>query len=214
MRTPFNSLVATVEIMEDKGISESTEEFKLRLQNLRKQARELNYLSENLLDWARSQVGELRYESELFNISDIIHAMLRLINPQAQQKGILIESRIPWDMQAYGDRHMLATVIRNLVANAVKYTPKGGKIFLEAETAENEIIVHVVDNGKGISEERIPDLFSQRTKRGTPGTEGERGSGLGLLVCKDFIKKQHGDLWVTSTPNVETRFSFSVPSKA
>jgi signal transduction histidine kinase len=124
-----------------------------------------------------------------------------------------LHNNIPSDIQVYADIEMVQTIFRNLVSNAVKFTPKGGKIEVFAEMDDNYIIITVKDNGIGISESNIAKIFKIDEQFSSIGTDGEKGTGLGLLLCQEMVKKNEGEIWVESIPGDGTSFSFTLRNK-
>ena len=126
--------------------------------------------------------------------------MFDLVENQANAKDIKIESKIAKDIAVYADNNMTSTILRNLLSNAIKFTPKGGMITLETERDNNKVVVHVKDNGVGIDKSKQDLLFKIENKTTTDGTENERGSGIGLVLCKELVEKQGGQISVQSVP--------------
>ncbi|HCW08702.1 MAG TPA: hybrid sensor histidine kinase/response regulator, partial [Cytophagales bacterium] len=135
-----------------------------------------------------------------------------LLKVQAQNKKITITNLNRMNLPVNLHRNSINTVVRNLIANAIKFTPEGGEIRLNADVKDNEYIISVTDTGVGMSEEAIKKLFKIGTKYSTLGTAKEKGTGLGLILCKDFIEKNGGEIQVTSEINKGSSFSFSLPA--
>ncbi|MDY0202021.1 MAG: ATP-binding protein, partial [Tenuifilaceae bacterium] len=129
----------------------------------------------------------------------------------AEQKAISITSTLPLGIQVFADKAMLSIVIRNLISNAIKFTQPHGQITIASAIKHNELTVSVIDNGVGIPKEDIDKLFKIDTVYTTRGTQEEKGTGLGLILCKEFIKKNKGRIWVESTDKMGSIFSFSLP---
>ena len=166
---------------------------------------------ENLLTWSRAQTGKLEYYPIVLNINSIICNSKSLIQYIAQGKNISIEFDVEKNIEVYADENMINTVIRNLLSNAVKYTHKGGKIVLKAVSQNNQLLIEISDNGVGIPPQKIEKLFKISEKVSTLGTENEAGTGLGLLLCKEFVEKNGGKIWVESTQNIGSKFFFTLP---
>lgn len=128
-----------------------------------------------------------------------------------QKKNISIENNIPPDASVFADRYMIATVIRNLLSNAVKFSYSGGKISLDARENESHVAYQVSDSGTGIPEEHMKRLFRIDGGLSTPGTAKEKGTGLGLILCKEFVEKNKGTIRAESTPDGGSAFTFTLP---
>jgi signal transduction histidine kinase len=135
-----------------------------------------------------------------------------ILQPQAEHKHIRLESLVDKDIIAKADKSMTGTVLRNLISNSIKFTPSGGKITISAETENKHVQIMVSDTGVGISAKRLPELFRIDTKVSTIGTDDERGSGLGLILCKEFVEKQGGKITVQSKVGQGSQFKFTLPT--
>ena len=157
--------------------------------SMRNSATNLFRLLENLLDWSTMQQGLISFNREVAQLAPIVDESMAIILEPAKIKGIEINFDIPADITVFADRNMLQTVIRNLVSNAVKFTPKGGKISVSAKaTIDNSVEFSVKDTGIGMSKTMVADLFRLDVQTNRKGTEGEPSAGLGLIICKDFIE--------------------------
>lgn len=170
-------------------------------------------LTDNLLSWSLNQSGRLPYNPVTLSANKLISGISETYQSVAQHKNIYLEISANDNLFIYGDRSMLETVIRNLINNAIKYTPEGGVILIGALAGKNKTEVYVRDSGRGIPENQIPKLFKLNNGKSTPGTKGENGNGLGLILCKDFIERHNGEIWVESEENIGSTFSFSIPCK-
>jgi PAS domain S-box-containing protein len=168
-------------------------------------------LLENLLNWARSQSNGIKLSPNHINISEIIHKNVDLLSATASQKAILIEVKTDVKLTAYADVDSINLVIRNLLSNAIKFTPNQGAISIYAKDLDRMIEVTVEDNGVGIKKEVLDHLFSLNSNKISAGTNQEKGSGLGLVLCKDFVEKNGGEIRVESIPGEGSRFIFTVP---
>jgi signal transduction histidine kinase len=168
-------------------------------------------LLENLLEWAKSQQNEIVFNPEKINLKDLVFNIMNLFSEVILNKEINIVNEIPEDQFLVADKNMLSTVLRNLISNAIKFTPNGKSIkILVANMGEN-IKISVQDEGTGIREEDLPKLFNSLSPLSTYGTQGEKGSGLGLLLCKDFIERHNGIIEVNSIWGKGSTFSFTLP---
>ena len=168
-------------------------------------------LLNNLLEWSRSQTGSIKYNPTTISLSAMVNDLLLLLNQTAEKKGIQLSSAISEDCSVYVDEKMIQTVIRNLVSNALKFTESGGIVRIESRTREDETEIVVSDTGLGIPAEHLGKLFSISENYSTTGTDMERGTGLGLILCKEFVEKNGGTIRVKSEPGKGSEFSFTVP---
>ncbi len=169
-------------------------------------------LLENLLFWARSQTGRLDFVPTMMNLKKIIIDCYDLLIENAKYKSINVILPEVKEFSAWGDEDMIKTVVRNLISNAIKYTQKSGTINISFSEKNNEKIVTITDTGMGISKDYLNRIFRIDVISTTPGTSGERGTGLGLILCKEFIEKNGGKIWVQSELGKGSSFSFSLPS--
>lgn len=167
----------------------------------------------NLLDWSRSQTGKIKFYPETIEISPLITGILNLFIGPAEQKSITINVELSPDLKLYGDKAMLSTVFRNLISNAIKFTRTNGEIIVGAKPDSNKIIFSVYDNGIGMTPEAIKKLFKIEEGHSTPGTGNEAGSGLGLILCKEFVEKHGGEIEINSTLNEGTLIRFFIPNE-
>jgi signal transduction histidine kinase len=170
-------------------------------------------LLNNLLDWSRVQRGTMAFEPQEVELKSIVDKTINLLKVNSDSKNIFLESSFDPGLKVYGDRFMLETVMRNLISNAIKYTPKGGKIHLTAKRKKDKTLLSVKDNGLGIKQENLEKLFRIEDSFSTKGTEKEQGTGLGLILCKEFVEKHGGEIWVDSEVNKGTTFYVSIPDR-
>jgi signal transduction histidine kinase len=166
----------------------------------------------NLLEWARSQTGKIKVSKSEVNIKELLYSIIELVMPSLSEKKISIGVSIEENLVCATDENMLNTVIRNLLSNAVKYTGPNGKIRLRAVKADGNIVIEVEDSGTGIKKEDMEKLFRIDASFSTPGTNNEKGTGLGLILCKDFIEKVGGGISVQSEPGKGARFTVTIPA--
>jgi PAS domain S-box-containing protein len=165
----------------------------------------------NLLEWSRSQTGQIKFSPEQLEMSAVIDQSIDLLFGLAQEKSIIILTEIPVNFRVFADMSMIATILRNLITNAIKFSHPEGEILISGDQTAKEFIISVKDNGVGIKKESISKLFRIGEIQSTLGTRKEKGTGLGLLLCKEFIEKQGGRIWVESEPGAGSIFSFSIP---
>ncbi len=168
-------------------------------------------LLQNLLDWSRSQTGRLKYEPVIFELSSMQEKICNLLKPYAEQKNIDLKYDVPGDIYVYATPMMIETILRNLVSNAIKFTKSGGEVSISFKHYEKEVSICVKDTGIGMTEEEVDQLFSIESKIRKKGTENEEGSGLGLILCYEFIKLNRGKIWAESKEGEGSCFCFTVP---
>lgn len=168
-------------------------------------------LLENLLVWASTQIKGVPIHIQKLNVHTLAQENINLLSGTAHHKNIILQNTVSEDALAYGDIDMINLVLRNLITNAIKFTGENGIIVLSSDINNTHRIVAVKDNGIGISAENISKLFNQHLHPTTKGTANEKGTGLGLILCKDFITRNGGDIWVESSKNDGTTFYFSLP---
>ena len=171
-------------------------------------------LTMDLLSWAQIQMNRIEMKKEAFDLKDVLKQNLKLVHLAAWKKEIVLTHETKESLLVEADRRMLDTVIRNLLANAIKFTPKGGRVRIDADASKDgrEITVSITDSGIGIPAEQIPLLFQVGRKEVTYGTEGEKGSGLGLPLCKEMVEKNGGKLTLESTRGKGSTFCFTLPA--
>ena len=170
-------------------------------------------LLENLLYWSRAQIGRLEYNPKEIYLDELVRESYDLLNDNAKAKDITLVPVAMNTFGAYGDEEMIKTVLRNLISNAIKFTNQGGTVKVDLGKKDDHKIVRVIDTGVGIPANQIDQIFRIDVVASTPGTEGERGTGLGLILCKEFVEKNGGKLWVESEEGKGSTFSFSLPTK-
>jgi len=168
-------------------------------------------LLENLLEWAKSQQNEIVFNPEKIELKDLVFNIMNLFSEVILNKEINIVNEIPDDQFLVADKNMLSTVLRNLISNAIKFTPNGKSIKISVANIGDNIKISVQDEGTGIQEEDLPKLFNSLSPLSSYGTQGEKGSGLGLLLCKDFIERHTGIIEVNSIWDKGSTFSFTLP---
>jgi signal transduction histidine kinase len=211
LKGPLNSLTSFSGLLINHLDSLSKEEIQMLAKDLDKSVKNLFALLENLLEWSRSQTGNIEFKPETFSISRILEDNKSLLHAQAQHKNINIQYAAEQDVLVQAHKNSVTTVVRNLISNAIKFTPPGGTITLNAISRDNEVVVSIADNGVGMSQEIIAKLFRIDTKYTTKGTAEEKGTGLGLILCKEFIEKNGGRIWVESEPGRGSVFYFTLP---
>jgi len=212
LKSPFNSIMGFSELLVEQVKNKDyngIEKFAGIILNSSQRAVDLLM---NLMEWSRSQTGRMEFIPEYFELVDFMGEILFMFDDIAGQKSIIIKKNLPSKIPVFADKAMINTVIRNLVSNAIKFTKTGGEIIITATEKQNEILVSVKDNGVGIPHSAVDKLFRIDENYTTSGTNNEQGTGLGLILCKEFIEKHGGKIWVESEEGKGSMFSFIIPT--
>ena len=169
-----------------------------------------NLLS-NLLQWAQNEQGVIQLDTKNINITKSVETTITLLQKSADEKNIIIENRFRTEIVSYSDKNLFETIVRNLLANAIKFTNEKGRIIISNQMDDQAITITVKDNGIGVSKTSQKNIFSEFEIVTSRGTKNEKGSGLGLILCKEFTHKNGGKIWFTSEEGVGSEFSFTVP---
>ena len=208
LRSPLNSLKGTLALMEMGALD--AEEIGHFSTELNKELAYVLELMENLLKWAKAQMDGMEAMLGSIDIYELVNQNVGLLQPIADKKYIKIVNEVPQSVIAHGDEEMIKLVIRNLISNAIKFTRDSGQIQVQTKQEGNELEVSIKDNGVGIGPEKLARLFDADTHFTTKGTNSEKGTGLGLLICKEFIEKNNGHIWVESTLGEGSTFKFTL----
>lgn len=211
IKAPFNDVRSMISLISNGSISDA--EFKEFMGLLLKKTDAVGDMIFNMLDWVKTQMDGLNVDLTLNKVKPFVDKELSFYNDVASEKGIALINSIDEEMTSYCDKNLMNVILRNLIGNAIKFTDKGGKIEVSEEINEGKIWLAISDSGVGISESELEKIYSTRqfTK---PGTHQEQGSGLGLMLVKEFVIKQGGLFKVTSRPGVGSKFMFSMPLEA
>jgi signal transduction histidine kinase len=211
LKNPISAMITYSELL--AGIKKSNNLSKLLTyaDGLKTVSRQSLDLLNNLLEWAMSQTGDLSFKPEWTDIEELLDEILKLQEMNATQKNILIKKEIPSSMQLFADRNMVAAVIRNLISNAIKYSYPTSEIHITAFRHEGLARFSVTDHGVGMDRKIAEELFRVKSNHSKPGTNHEKGTGLGLVLCREFIEFHKGRLWVESEPGAGSSFYFEIP---
>ncbi len=212
LKNPIGNFSNILDLILEDNTSNSIRQNNEILQVMKISASGIHLLLDNLLEWSLSQAGEIKYNPDFHDIPKLIKNNINLIKLNAFSKNISVEFESDDDISAYFDMNMINTVIRNLISNALKFTPSGGKIKLSVLPTEKDIVISVSDTGVGIAEDDLVNLFNQDNLTSQPGTNREKGTGLGLILCKEFVEKNNGRLRVESIIGEGTTFIFTLPT--
>lgn len=211
LKSPFNAtmgystlLLEQIKVKDYEGIEEYAE-------SIQKSSQRAMDLLKNLLEWSRSQTGRMTFNPDYVDMSMLINETTELLKDSALQKSITVTKKLPAAIKVFADKDMINAILRNLISNAVKFTHPGGDIVVGAEQRPDEWLVYVRDNGVGIRKNDIDKLFRMEETHSTHGTQNELGTGLGLLLSKEFVLKHEGKIWVESEVGVGSTFYFTLP---
>ncbi len=213
LKNPFNTIMGFSEILVEQVKEKDYDGIDKYAGFILQSSRHALVLLMNLMDWARSQTGRMEFIPEHFEMVELINEVKQLSDDTARQKTITISRDIPHNAIVFADKAMISTVLRNLVSNAIKFTKLGGEINISAKETPDELIISVADNGVGISKDRIEKIFRLDKSYSTSGTNNEKGTGLGLIICKEFVEKHGGKIWIESEEDEGSRFSFTIPDR-
>ncbi len=211
LKGPLNSLTAFSHLLINHTASLTEEEIRTIAKDLDKSLKNLYELLDNLLGWARSQTGKIDYIPKKINVPDLIRENVQLLAKAAMNKKIRIEVLIDEEVEAFADANSVNTVIRNLLSNAIKFTNTDGIITIFVDQWKDHIELGISDTGVGMSKEDQEKIFDISSKHSTLGTNKEKGTGLGLILCKEFVERNHGRISIESEVGIGTTFKFTLP---
>jgi len=209
LRGPIGSLNAVLQMMENSQISR--EEFQMLIKSLHVNVNQLHGTLDNLLQWTQAQSQELKAMPQSFIFRVPVDAVFQLLKFKADSKGVLLQKQGDLEIGVFADLTMTRSILNNLISNAIKFTPNGGTIHVSVESDQKMVKITVKDNGIGMPPEMVKSLFKTAQHFSTPGTDEEKGTGLGLLLCKEFIEKNGGTISVSSDLLKGSTFSFTLP---
>jgi signal transduction histidine kinase len=212
LKNPFNALMGFSELLYNNYTDYTQEESKELIKIIYDSSQNLYKLLDNLLQWSRSQLGSIMYSPELFPLHNVVKEEVEMLKPLANKKNVKITLRIEEFMIVWADKNLVAVVVRNLVSNAIKFSSNDDKILIAATEHENHVEISISDTGVGINKEDQDKLFRLDTSFTSRGTADEKGTGLGLLLCKEFVEKNGGTIWVESNEQKGSTFKFTLPS--
>jgi len=212
MSTPFSAIIGLTDLFETEYESLSEEQKHEYIKDINTSSHRLFALLQNLLLWARSQVMGISCNPVMVNMSEVIKETAELRRGDLKTKKVGFTVSCPKNINAWADPDMTKTILRNLLSNAIKFTPQGGKVGIKVTMSDSEVITSVSDTGKGITKEKISEILSADIVEPEWGTSGEKGSGIGLALCRDFIARNYGRLEVTGAEGKGTTFTFTLPA--
>jgi len=211
LRGNLTSILSISELLLDESYVKDNEQIKEFHRYINNQANNLNIILNNVIDWSKSRDNTLAYDPRKVDLKKAAKSNVKLLKENASLKNIKLTSEITEPIIAYADENMLNTVLRNLIFNAIKFTNNGGNISIDVTVSESEAIMKVIDTGVGIRKEKQDSIFNSQNVVSTKGTAKETGTGLGLMICKEFTEKNKGRIWLESQPGKGTTVFFSIP---
>lgn len=212
LKNPFNALLNLSEMMIDNWEMMDDNDKKDFLSEIHSSSKNTYNLLKNLLEWSRTQTGKITMEKVSFSPRDVLEQNIKVLTQHANNKNISITNQINEELKCLADLNMISTVFRNLLSNAIKFTNSDGKITISVSTANNTSTFCIADSGIGMTDEVRNNLFNITEKVQRTGTSNETGTGLGLLLCKEFVEKNQGEIFVESEQGKGSKFFFSLPN--
>lgn len=211
LRDPFNILIGYTDLILERIEDYPPEKFEKYVQAINVSSNNAFNLLNNILDWSKAESDKIAYRPQQMNLKKLIGFIITSANNNAAAKNITLKSHIPEEYLASVDENMFKTVLRNLMNNAIKFSFKNSEVVVEVVEEKLHYIIKVVDTGIGIKDDVLTQLFSPDFISSASGTDNERGTGLGLKICKEFVNKWGGRIWVDSDYGKGSVFSFSIP---
>lgn len=212
LKSPLNQLLGLSELLQKELESDKGDEVLNLVKLMGESAKTGRLLLENLLEWSRSQTGSLKFNPKVLDIEQLTNEVIELNTNNAIQKNISIKSKVKSGIFAFADENMIKTILRNLISNSIKFTMNGGKINLSAKKNNGLVTYSVSDSGIGIAANDIKKLFRIDVNPNSIGKSAEKGTGLGLILCKEFIQMNGGEVWVESKLGEGSAFKFTMPA--
>ena len=212
LKSPFNSILGFSNLLLEDYDECDDIEIERYLKMIDTSAKQAYKLLDNLLNWARVQTKGFIFNPKEQSLNKILIEVTKLNENNAEMKNIKLSYSLPKDINIYADYDMIEIILRNLISNAIKFTPKNGEVKINAEQVNDNVIISVSDTGVGMEQEKLEKIFDISEKNSTAGTENETGTGLGLILCKEFIEKHNGKIWIESEIGKGSKFIFSIPN--
>jgi signal transduction histidine kinase/Tfp pilus assembly protein PilF len=213
LRGPFSGFLGLTELLAEDIDNMDKEDIQFAAVNMKSSAHNLNRLLDNLLEWSRMEQGLIPFSPAKTNLSEMINECIATLQDAANKKNITIETFVDQTLKIFADYNIFQSVIRNIVSNALKFTPKNGQIKIQAKEDSKNTIVSITDSGIGMNPKMVESIFQIDIKNNRKGTDDEPSTGLGLILCKEFIEKHGGEIWVESTEGKGSTINFSIPKK-
>jgi signal transduction histidine kinase len=218
LRGPFTSLLGNAQLMLSMAEELSADDVRHMSSAILNGAKSALSLLDNLLTWSRMQRGALDFFAQQLSLNILVQQTIDLLKQMAADKNIDLENAVDDELVAFADKNMVDTVIRNLASNALKFTPRGGSVIISAQQQISSngkcpklVQISVMDTGVGMESDDMDKLFRLDTNHSTPGTEKEQGTGLGLIICKEMVEQNGGQIWMESEAGKGTNVQFTLP---
>ena len=212
LRSPFQGFLGITQNLVENADNYSAKELAKLYNIMYDTANNLFSLLKNLLEWAQMQKGSMSFQPKEFSLSDLITENIRALTWRSEQKGITIDNTTADHIQAYADENMISSVLLNLISNAIKFTKKNGTVTISTNKTDDQMIeICVRDTGVGMSKSTVEKLFKVGEKIRSVGTDGELSTGLGLILCKEFVEKHGGKIWAKSKEDIGSTLYFTLP---
>ena len=212
IRNPFSGILGLSGLLNEEAEKNGDPVHSKQVRALHQSLNQVYDLLENLLQWSQSEAGKIAFNPQVQLLSPFVHEVICLHNQSGKRKGIRIENQIQSGLTARFDSNMLQTIIRNLLSNAIKFSKENRSIFISAELQGREVVVKVRDEGIGMNRGQLDRLFAADEGFSTVGTHNETGTGIGLSLCRDFIRRHGGKIWAESKPGKGAVFYFTIPA--
>jgi two-component system sensor histidine kinase/response regulator len=213
LRSPLSGLMQILLIMEEDFDSLENDEKLEMITEVATTSKRTYELMENLLEWSSIQTGVIPFNPQKITLLTLLDNLRELFNQNLINKGITLKINVDPEASVFADEKMTETILRNLISNAIKFTHKNGTISVSSDRGDDIVVVEVIDAGVGIKPKELSELFKADKFQSTPGTAKERGTGLGLVLCKELVEKQNGKIWVESKEDEGTTFYFTLPAE-
>ncbi|MFH2030035.1 MAG: hybrid sensor histidine kinase/response regulator [Bacteroidota bacterium] len=213
LKAPVAAILGYSNIIVDEFSDLTPDELKEYSFSVNKVAKEIHDLIENLLEWSRIQTNRVQADPQHIFVTDIVKKTIDLLNASASNKGVELADHIPPNLKVYADGNMIFTILRNLISNAIKFSNSGQTISIVSEDKDKFISISIKDQGIGMSLDDVSKLFRTDVKHSTTGTAEEKGTGLGLILCKDLIEINSGNIYVESEKDRGTSFTITLPKE-
>ncbi|MBN2697990.1 MAG: PAS domain-containing protein [Bacteroidales bacterium] len=211
LKNPFQSIIGFSELLRDEFSRLDSETAREYIEMIHQSSVNAFQLLQNLLDWSRSQLDQISIDRKRVYVKPLIKLTIELLHPTAKSKDIKLIDESSEKAFAFADSQMLSTVLQNLAGNAIKFTDSGGRVTFRTISGADTLKIKVIDTGVGMNREKIESLFNLEKINSTAGTAGEKGTGIGLLVCKEFVEKIGGSLLISSKPGIGTAITVALP---
>jgi PAS domain S-box-containing protein len=211
LKGPFQPLLGLSDILVEDYDNLTHEEQVKFIKEMNNSLKNQYKLVENLLDWSRLQTGRMPYNPEKINLFETAESNFQMFRPKSEIKNILLFNDVPQNIFVFADVYMLQSIIQNLVSNSIKFTDSGGTIAIKAKSDGDKVIISISDTGVGISKSDIDKIFRIDMQYTTLGTEKEKGTGLGLIICKELVERNGGKIWIESEINKGSEFFITLP---